>query len=726
MTKYIIKLPNGTEISSGADTVNAIASTTLTTATNSGTDLTLGSVCAAMVECTLITPGAGLAITAGDEITLYTEDDSGSRTKVGLFTVEKPSHPSANKTKITAYDRVTRLDKDLTAWLGGLTGYPYTLKTFAQMVCTECGVPLENQNIPNGDFKILAKPTSAAVTGRQLMQWIAEIAGKFVTANADGNLEFGWYTDSGVTVEPDGDNYYFAGSLSYEAYTVAAVDAVKLRFAESEDGALWPAGNAANPYVTNNKLLLQHGTDTEGSVLATMLAAANMAYKPCQIAVQAASGVKAGQIITIIDSNGTEIKTPIFEAVQSGQKITVKSTGAATRSSAENLNSPGMQETAENAVAAQTQADIFSKLTNGGKAKGIFILDGEVYVNASFIQSGIIRSEDGNCYFDLENGEIVTESDDDKTILSRGILSMLHDGKTRLSLRTGDEEAITTLNFHNGQSGGIVCALGSFTDESGTEYVVLNVKDKLHFVEWKTFAGMPILTDIDAKPSIDLEKEVSGVLPINNGGTGAATATEALQKLGARAASYTYASKNGGSCNDYTTETHLFIFNFTEKPNAYNYGWFDVWRASGNGFSPNGAEPIIMQRFTHWESNGRVWRHSTDNGATWSEWAYDNPPCAANQEYLTTEYYLGNPVKVAVINCGTISAGETLTHPHGLNISKLVRSSITVGRQSLPYLHNGDPTSQYTITGHVNKDNVVVKNGAGNGTYEVYAQIWYQ
>lgn len=667
MTKYIIVLPNGTEITSGADTVNAIASTTLTTATNSGTDLTLGSVCAAMAECTLITPGAGLAITAGDEITLYTENDIGSRTKVGLFAVEKPSHPSANKTKITAYDRVTRLDKDLTAWLGGLTGYPYTLKTFAQMVCTECGVPLENQNIPNGDFKILAKPTSAAVTGRQLMQWIAEIAGKFVTANANGNLEFGWYTDSGVTVEPDGDNYYFAGSLSYEAYTVAAVDAVKLRLAESEDGALWPAGDAANPYVTNNKLLLQHGTDIAGSVLATMLAAVNMAYKPCQIAVQAESGVKAGQIITIIDSNGTEIKTPVFEAVQSGQKIAVKSTGAATRSSAENLNSPGMQETAENAVAAQTQADIFSKLTNGGKAKGIYMVGDEVFINASYIKTGEL------------------------------LANLIKAGKIMSANETGSR---FVLDLDNGQ----------FYIESAVN------GDELRkmYIDRESILISADQSEDTSENRVDIFAEDTYSLM-------------ALRKNNARA--QMSASENGAQLtlsvetDDSVYSVGLVVDEYSTALTGVNFidGLDDLDEDSPESAAAPKSYVDKKAPFVESSEYPGCYYIEKDGDTQWL-----NPPCAVGEEYLTTEYYLGEPVKVAVINCGTISGGATLMHPHDLSISRLVRSNIVVGRQSLPYLYNGDPNSQYSITGYVNKDNVFVKNGAGNGTYEVYAQIWYQ
>ena len=45
---------------------------------------------------------------------------------------------------------------------------------------------------------------------------------------------------------------------------------------------------------------------------------------------------------------------------------------------------------AEKAVQDQTQLDIFNKLTNNGQSQGIYLLDGELYVNASYIVSGTL------------------------------------------------------------------------------------------------------------------------------------------------------------------------------------------------------------------------------------------------------------------------------------------------------------------------------------------------
>ena len=60
---------------------------------------------------------------------------------------------------------------------------------------------------------------------------------------------------------------------------------------------------------------------------------------------------------------------------------------------------------AQQKVDAQTQIDIFNKLTNNGALEGLFMRDGNLYINASYLVSGILKSLDGTTFFlDLVNG----------------------------------------------------------------------------------------------------------------------------------------------------------------------------------------------------------------------------------------------------------------------------------------------------------------------------------
>ncbi len=250
MLKSILVLPDGTELSSGTPSGNAIKSVNITQSVNNGSELAPGSVCAGILELTAFTPGGDLTLNVGDEVTLYKVDDAGTRTKIGVYILEKPTRPTANTVKLTGYDRVVWLDKDLTEWLRGLTGWPYNLLDFAGKVCGACGLRMATRSIPNGTYPV-HRFSKAGVTGRQLLAWCGEICCRFCRADANGNMEFAWYTPSGKTITPGGDPRYFANSLTYDTYTVEPVDGVQIRLTDSGNGAVWPAAGAVFGTMTN-------------------------------------------------------------------------------------------------------------------------------------------------------------------------------------------------------------------------------------------------------------------------------------------------------------------------------------------------------------------------------------------------------------------------------------------------------------------------------------------
>lgn len=102
-----------------------------------------------------------------------------------------------------------------------------------------------------------------------------------------------------------------------------------------------------------------------------------------------------------------------------------------------------------------------------------------------------------------------------------------------------------------------------------------------------------------------------------------------------------------------------------------------------------------------------------------------NPPMVPGVEYCTLERYEGKPVYTKLISCGVVSGGATHTIEHGSSYTKIVRAAINAGRYPLPYIYNGDPTSQYSITGRIDASNIYISLGSGLSSYEAYAQIWY-
>lgn len=344
MTKSLVVLPDGTALSSGTIGANAIQSATYTDSVNGGTDLTIGSACCNCLELTIIAPAGGLTIKQGAEIAYYQMDDAGAQTQIGLFTAEKPTRASANTYKLTAYDRMSWTDQELSPWLRGLTGWPYSLYTFAGMVCQQCGLELANESLPNGDYEI-GQFYADGITGRKLLQWIGEACARFCRATSEGKLEFAWYAQRpGVAIGPAD---YYQGSLSYEDYQTAAIDKVQIKQGEGDVGVIYPDDEDAgsNTYVINSNLLLTTAADAALRPLAQAIYEAihTIRYTPCKVSVRMGQSVRAGDILPVTDSNGSTIMAYIMTKTVSGQKATLESTGSAYRSSVTATNSQAVQ-----------------------------------------------------------------------------------------------------------------------------------------------------------------------------------------------------------------------------------------------------------------------------------------------------------------------------------------------------------------------------------------------
>ena len=409
MAKSIIELKHGDEtvlISSGEDEVNAIKSITLTDSVNSDEELTLGSSCASILEADIFTPHGGLDVTAGDQVTLFKETDGGGRVKIGVFVLEKPTRPSANTIKITGYDRITALDQDLTAWLSGLAGWPYTLLEFAQMVCSACGLELVTAEIPNGDLPVPQFQYSD-VTGRQLMQWVGQICCRFCRADANGNIELAWYEPSGKHITPSGELRYFAKGLTYETYEVAPIETVQLKLADSEDGALWPGTDeGVNAYVISGNpiLLADLSPEVEANLKVIENELAGVTYTPCKISIPSNMDIRAGSIVDITDNNGKTITAYVMTKTSSGRKDTLECTGSHRRDSVSAVNSRKQTE-ALNALQLSVKSldgkkvvSLINMSEEGAKIQASHIkLEGVVTANNYFkvLTDGTIEAKGG-------------------------------------------------------------------------------------------------------------------------------------------------------------------------------------------------------------------------------------------------------------------------------------------------------------------------------------------
>lgn len=362
----VLLLPNGTELK-GGEAGSTIKALTLHTAVNAGQEFAIGSAFSDYIEAEIwADPGGSLQITAGDALTYYRQDDAGSRTKVGVFYAEKPTRTKRNSYKVTAYDTMSKLDADFSGWLhANQAQFPKTIWQLVQLACQRAGVTLASSSLPiNGSYSVQAFYADD-LTCRQIISWAAEAAGCYAHMNADGKLQFLTYTDKRSTakITPDGasnSTAYYADSLSYENYTVKAIEKVQIRQSDSDVGVIYPdSTTATNTYAVQGNLLLTTGTEANLKTVVQNLynALKNVTYTPCKVAVPSSSGLACGQIVHIKDAHGREFDTYLMSAAISSGKASFESVGSASRESSSAVNSQSYKNLTGKMLEIKTSVD---------------------------------------------------------------------------------------------------------------------------------------------------------------------------------------------------------------------------------------------------------------------------------------------------------------------------------------------------------------------------------
>lgn len=109
----------------------------------------------------------------------------------GKFTAE-PGEEAGNSISVKAFDDMTKFDQSYS--LSKLV-YPTTLGTIMRDACSCCGVTLasDTATFDNDNFIVQNRPDDSALTFRQVLQWVGQIACKFFKIDRFGKLSAQWY-----------------------------------------------------------------------------------------------------------------------------------------------------------------------------------------------------------------------------------------------------------------------------------------------------------------------------------------------------------------------------------------------------------------------------------------------------------------------------------------------------------------------------------------------------
>jgi hypothetical protein len=322
----------------------------------------------------------------GEALTYYIIED-GVETEIGVFNAEKPTMATRTSMRFSAYDNIVKTEKIFSDWLReNQSLFPMTLLTLVQYACSYCGVVFATTDFPNSDLSVNAFYADN-LTCRQVLGWASAIAGRFVRANAKGELEFSWYKDvTNINIQPskeesqntlllnddgegnitivsddieltdDGEGNvaintsnirvmttensvtlaavvrsfpYFRDALSYENYTTDVIERVLINHSEDDVGTVYPAEGEGNCFTISNNMILGTLDSTKliqiASTLYTQLK--EISYVPFSVTIPRTLGVRAGDIINVTKSDGNSFATYVMKVGVSANGTTLTATG---------------------------------------------------------------------------------------------------------------------------------------------------------------------------------------------------------------------------------------------------------------------------------------------------------------------------------------------------------------------------------------------------------------
>ena len=166
----------------------------------------------------------------------------------GIFTVYDPVTLGGVVVEVTAKDNMQKFDRKYDSALT----YPATLAEILRDACTRCGVVLSTQEFLNDDYSVAARPSNDATTYRDIVSYVAQLAGSWARINNLGELVLGWYDTDRFYQE-----YTVLQSFSYDNSLLYAYDDVGWTANGKEpascDGMIKTVKVITNPYFNSQE-----------------------------------------------------------------------------------------------------------------------------------------------------------------------------------------------------------------------------------------------------------------------------------------------------------------------------------------------------------------------------------------------------------------------------------------------------------------------------------------
>lgn len=366
---------------------------------------------------------------------------------------------------ITALDRMTKFDEvqpALVEWVdesgnnitdsdGNLLYFatnlntPATVRNLIEQICDICGVTLAVEDAianTNATFTISAIPQlQQQVTFRNIIQWCAGLLGSIAFIDWDGKLHFpNFTTNDSYTCNR---NNRFSGDMAEADITFTGVSY------QTTDNTVVVSGDDAYTLDLSGNYLIPLGAAQLMPNIVHYVS--GKTYRPFTARVIAAPYVWPFDSVTYYDSNGAahkSIVTNVNFGINCATAIESKGETAQTNSQANPSGVTTIQGKLIEQVAQSTeklneslnQEEIFNRLTNNGQVQGVIMNNGQLYINASYINTGTLNADL------IKAGKIQDQAGKSYWNLMTGVMSLIGDLLTQY---TSDNDTIA-INIRNG------------------------------------------------------------------------------------------------------------------------------------------------------------------------------------------------------------------------------------------------------------------------------------
>lgn len=225
-------------------------------------------------------------------------DEKWEYVPLGIFHIDDVNR-QRNTIEIKAIDNMINLDKPYS--LSKLS-YPATLYQIYVNICNVADIPVGTTNFPNKDYVVKIRPDDE-LTLRDVLGYVAELAGCFAKCNRNGVLELKWYEQTDIILGPENR---FNFKLSDDVIQIKGVMA-------TIDGTTYLAGSDEYAIDLSENPLLQGDYETVLPNIFNNIK--DTVFTPYTSDWQGNPAIQAGDILTQIDRDGKEYNTLVTKSV---------------------------------------------------------------------------------------------------------------------------------------------------------------------------------------------------------------------------------------------------------------------------------------------------------------------------------------------------------------------------------------------------------------------------